>query len=370
MSLTLIAPLALLSFVIGLGLLLWFEWPPAAGAHLVFAVGVLPLILAAMTHFAPVLTRSPGVAGGTSLLSGFALGGGLWVFGALLWAPRGFVPGAVVAAGAAAVLAAWSWRLARGGFSRPHPCLHWYWAALLCLLLALAAISAAALWPQHYLPLKRAHVHLNLIGFVGLTAIGTLHVLVPTAGGFADPKAAERLRRGLPWALAGTFCVAAGAALFRPLAWAGAALWMVPLAGLAAMLWQARAAIWAAPASRLLGLAGLGYGALMAAGAGHGTGLFAPGGALGLYLLWFLAPLMTGATTHLLPVWWCGAEADRQQAPRARLGYGSFARAALFLGGGVVWALGHAWGLALGGTALLWYLVVVLGVALRLRQDA
>ena len=38
-------------------LLLAGETPPLAAAHLVFALGVLPLIFGAISHFVPVLTR-------------------------------------------------------------------------------------------------------------------------------------------------------------------------------------------------------------------------------------------------------------------------------------------------------------------------
>ena len=37
----------------------WRDWPPAAFWHLVFAVGAMPMVFAAMTYFTPVLTRTP-----------------------------------------------------------------------------------------------------------------------------------------------------------------------------------------------------------------------------------------------------------------------------------------------------------------------
>ena len=44
--------------VAALLLLLFTDPSPPAVAHLVFAVGIMPLIFAAITHFIPVLTRS------------------------------------------------------------------------------------------------------------------------------------------------------------------------------------------------------------------------------------------------------------------------------------------------------------------------
>ena len=39
------------------GLAIFSLWPPQAVAHVAFALGILPLILAAMSYFIPVLTR-------------------------------------------------------------------------------------------------------------------------------------------------------------------------------------------------------------------------------------------------------------------------------------------------------------------------
>jgi hypothetical protein len=100
-------------------------------------------------------------------------------------------------------------------------------AALSCLLLALAGRSwLGLLWPAGLCGLARlVHLHLNTLGFIGLTAIGTLHVLMPTVLGQPDPLVAQRLqppvavdalggvgaerpcRRGLPWlTLPGSAC--------------------------------------------------------------------------------------------------------------------------------------------------------------------
>jgi hypothetical protein len=50
------------------------------------------------------------------------------------------------------------------------------------------AIFAGLLWPAGYGALRLVHLHLNTLGFIGLTAIGTLHVLMPTVLGKPDPR--------------------------------------------------------------------------------------------------------------------------------------------------------------------------------------
>ena len=51
---------ALAAFFFNIVLQLLGEPSPLAMAHLVFTVAILPLIVGAITHFVPVLTRSGG----------------------------------------------------------------------------------------------------------------------------------------------------------------------------------------------------------------------------------------------------------------------------------------------------------------------
>src|SRR5512139_678864 len=197
----------------------------AATLHLVLAVGAMPLIFGAMTHFIPVLTRTRGAPAGLLALPILALAGGALVVAALglpgmAW---GRHAGAVMAATAAATLLVWSRRRRTLMLGRPHPGLAWYEAALACLACALLAILAGAVWQQQWAALRRLHLHLNTLGFIGLTAVGTLAVLLPTATSRPDPEVGPRLRRDLPWAVAGTLLVAIGAAWFAPLAGFGGA---------------------------------------------------------------------------------------------------------------------------------------------------
>ncbi len=368
MPLALLAPLSLAAFAAGILLIGWLPWPPAAAEHLILAVGVLPLILAAMGYFTPVLTRGGPAPGRLALVPLLGLLGGVGVFLALLlWPPR-FHAAALPALAAAGWLAVWMWQRGRAGLGAPHPGLAWYLAALACLVLALLAILATALWPAQWLALKRLHLHLNLLGFVGLTAVGTLRVLLPTARGRPDPQAAARLRGDLPYAVGGTLLVAVGAAWLPPLAVGGALLWLVPLVRFIPGL--DRTLLREGGAALLLAIALAGYTVQMALGVLHGMGGPGMDRAVGLFFCWFLFPLVLGASTQLLPVWWAGPVAGRQAVVRRALASGSPARALLLLAAGALWSVGSRWGLALAAGALAWQLGRVVWVRLRTASKA
>ncbi|PWB58834.1 MAG: hypothetical protein C3F18_01730, partial [Nitrosomonadales bacterium] len=116
----------------------------AAHIHLVFALGVMPLIMGAMIHFVPVLTRSGMAARQVELLAGLA-----WQAGLLAAAFFAFsLPESVrlfaasLALLAVARLAGWQWMRARAALGSPHPGVYWYLAALLCLAMGLLAVAA------------------------------------------------------------------------------------------------------------------------------------------------------------------------------------------------------------------------------------
>lgn len=339
-------------------------WSPhtgrAAGLHLMFAVGAMPLIFGAMTHFIPVLTRSRQPAAWLAVVPVLGLAGGALVVGALstpdlLWGQHA---GAVLALVAAATLFVWSRRRRAGMLGRPHPCLAWYEMALACLGLALAAILASAAWPQQTFALRRLHLHLNTLGFIGLTALGTLAVLLPTVVGKPDAGTAARLQRDLPSAAGGTLLVAAGAAWFAPLALLGASLLAIAWARLgASWLTRYRAEVFAAHgAAPLLAAAWFGLGGALVIGtAAPHVGALVPTAA---FVAGFLLPLVSGAATQLLPVWLQpGVQRAWHATLRARLARYGGIRAALFCVGGVAAGTGFDWGLYLAAAALLWFML-------------
>jgi hypothetical protein len=200
-------------------------------------------------------------------------------------------------------------------------------------------------------------MHINTVGFVGLTAVGTPNVLLPTAGGYNDPIVADRLATEIKFGFAGSLCVAAGAAAWWPLSWAGAALWAVPLSGLLETLWRREVWRWHR-ASVPLAAALVGFALVQASGILHAVGLVPYDRSLGLFFLGFLLPLVSGALSYLLPVWlWPGAQAARQARVRSRLAWGSGLRAAIFLAAALLWVGGVSWSIHLALAALAWFLV-------------
>jgi len=333
--------------------------PPAAHIHLALAMGVMPLILGAMTHFVPVLTRSAVPPARVQLMPMLMLATGALTVFSFSALNQAYYVAALLALAVAAVFIGWIISRTSNPLNKPHPCLHWYLAALACLILALAAVAAMLLWPEQRLALKRLHLHLNTLGFVGLTAVATLQVLLPTAAGRFDPQAASRLRKDLKWALGGTLFIACGAAWLKPLAWLGAMLWAVPLTNLgkawfALYINEIRRLHGAAPS---LAAALAGFAAALLFGALHAGGLLSSTNTAHAFILAFLFPLVTGAVSQLLPVWLRpGQQTAWHALTRQKLVHTGGIRGMLFLAGGVLIGLGWHNGIWLAAAALFAFL--------------
>jgi hypothetical protein len=363
---------AVVAFAAALALILSGGASPAAAAHIAFAAGMLPLIFGAMMHFVPVLTRSgtPTTMGRMPLVF---LAAGLLAAGAFT-EPAWFNPlvhaGAGLAFLASLAMATWILRRGRAALGASHPGLHWYLAAVLCLVLALAAVLAMPALPAQRAALRLFHLHLNTLGFIGLTALGTLAVLMPTAAGRPDPDAAGWSRRMLPLAMTGVLLAAAGAAWWRPAAYAGALLLFVPVA-LLGTAWVVRfpgevLRLHGAAPSLALALAGLL--ALLSFGALHAQRRLEGGDAIFGFLLAFLLPLVTGAVSQLLPLWLKpGAQTDWHRAARARLGRFAVLRGLTFVAAGLGVALDWPAAAWLAAAALAAFAMQALGVFLRRR---
>ena len=331
--LPLLAIAALMSLLTAGLLMIAGQGAPQLAAHVAFALGVMPLILAAIRYFVPVLTRSAG--------EGFAAwwppllawaGGMLAVFSfASDFSPTRLSLAATLGGLAALSLGGWTLHRARHMFGPRHRGLDWYLAALGFLLLGLLAVVLMPLFPSQRTALRLFHLHANLLGFIGLTALGTLQVLLPTCLGKADPNAALRLRRDLKWAAAGTLCVAVGVSSPLPdfaskagpaLALLGAMLygWVI-LRMLNA--WQSRfgkTLLQLHGAAPSLAAAAMGLLGLVALGVAHGFGWLPPRPAVAGFMIAFLLPLVSGAAAQLLPVWLRpGVQGPWHQALRTRL---------------------------------------------------
>ncbi|MBS1139916.1 MAG: hypothetical protein H6R13_1369 [Proteobacteria bacterium] len=339
---------------------------PLAVAHLAFAVGIVPLIFAAMMHFVPVLTRTgdtdprlvglPMIAQATGLVA---------VAGMQGWLAYDFVYAAatldLILAG---VLLNWIALRARASLGSPHPGWRWYGVALGCLVLALSAILLIPVWPSYWRALRLFHMHLNILGLVGLAALGTLPVLLPTALGKPDPEAAGWLRRRLWLVASGALVIATGAIIAWPFAAPGTALLLVAALGLAGQ-WIRRFGAWSllrdgVAASLLAALMGLMI--TLVAGLLHGAGVLPTRPSLLAWGAGFLLPLVTGALSQLLPVWrWPGPTIPARNLMRQKLAASGTWRGLLFLASALALLSGHerlggafvACGLALFIIALL-----------------
>lgn len=361
---------AILAFLVAIVALV-LAIPPAAAFHLVFAGGAMPLIFGAIIHFVPVLTR--GAAPARPILTlpllvqlaGIATPLGL----------SGLLPewslhaAATTVSGAAGVMLYWVTRRLRTAFGPPHPGARWYGAALLCLFLAVSLVPVWLALPELRPALRLFHLHLNTLGFIGLAALGTLPVLLPTLLGQQEPRASARLQRALPLAVAGAVLIAAGAATTFWIALVGALLlgW-VAVGNLRA--WQ-RAfglrAIVSAGGTASLVAATLGFLLLLGAGIGHAAGGLPARPALAAFVALFLLPLVTGALSQLLPVWrFPGVSTPERRAMIRHLARGGQWRALLFVAGGLLLAFDYSVGIV---PALLGLVMFVASLWMAFRLD-
>ncbi|WP_126444750.1 hypothetical protein [Sulfuricystis multivorans] len=345
--------------------------PPAPTFHLAFALGSLPLIFGAIAHFVPVLTKSRAaepsihylplpvqVAG---LITPLALAGIL---------PQWFLHlAATIDAAAAVLLLFWVSRRLRAALGAPHPGAYWYGAALLCLFFALSLVPVWLMIPTLRPPLRLFHLHLNTLGFIGLAALGTLPVLLPTALRQFDATAAARLREDLLPALTGAVSIAAGATVGFWFAVPGAMLlaWVVGRDLFA--WWRVYGAKVGATATAPLFIASVGFLILLIAGLAHGAGGLAARPALSGYVAFFLLPLVSGALAQLIPVWrFPGVDSPARQVMQRRLAGGGRFRAMLFLGAGLALLFEAHWAWLLAALALADFVLRLLGALYNPRQ--
>jgi len=345
----------------------------ATHLHLAFALGVMPLIMGAMMHFVPVLTRTGKAARQVELLPVLAWQAGVLavVFFAFNLPDSVRLFAALLALLAALRLAGWQWMRTRAALGGPHPGVYWYLASLLCLMLGLLAVAGMDAWPAHYLAFKRLHLHLNLFGFVGLAAIGTLQVLLPTAAGRPDPEAASRLRADLPMALTGTLLIAFGAAWLPLLSWVGMAMWLLPLWRLGrAWLGLYREIIFQRHgAVPLLATALTGFVGALVAGGLHALGWLESAHVGHWWVFAFLFPLVSGAAGQLLPLWLRpGRQDEWHELARHRLTHDGGMRALMLLAGGAVALAGLRWGAVFALAGLLPFALLAGWIGLQSRR--
>lgn len=344
------------------------RWLPAALWHLIFAVGAMPMILSAMGYFVPVLTRGVPAPFSLALAPLTALAAGLGIVGFFMHGTMALRLAAPwLALLAIAGFAAWlglRWRRCLG---RPNPCLAWYAAALGLLALGLLAVALAPWLPGHARALRLFHLHINTLGFMGLTALGTLQVLLPTVAGKPDVDALARLRSDLRWSAGGALLLAAGAAWSTPAAALGALAYAWPVIRLARHAWRSLRPHLTSSGNTvpLLGAALAGLTLALAHGLAHAFGFALGANAVPLFAIGFLVPLVSGAAGHLLPVWLRpGVQDQWHRDGRRTLAFGTRTRAALLLFGGILAAAGLTAGYLLGALGGLWLAASMLRVTI------
>ncbi len=365
-----LAALVVVALAASFAALLLQDAPALIWRHIVFGVGVMPLILGAMLYFIPVLTRT-SPAGDAVLL--VPIGAFLLAIGAVIGFRYALVP---LIAGLILVLVVlefvWAWRRRAQVLGSAHPGVDWYLAALIALLLALSLIVSRVVWPGGWAITRVMHLHLNLFGFVGLTAIGTLRVLLPTVLAEQDQTAHVFLRRQLPIVLIGTLAIAVGSACWPTLAVLGALLWMWSSLSMLRSLWRYKQSWWAMQSAGIaLGSALIGWILVLCAGIAHGYGMVSADTVIAWLLYLFLLPLVTGASSYLLPVWrWPGRQSPEHTQMRERLMAFSGLRVAAFGLSAILVAVGINVAPMPAALVLLSYLLQVLFAFLRVRQSA
>lgn len=330
------ASLTLLALITSAGLAVSGVGSPLAVAHLAFAVGVVPLIFAAISHFVPVLTRTGNPSLLIRRLPPLAQGAGLLVVAAM----QGLIPygllhlAATVDIVLAIILLRWIFGRTKSTLGSPHPGWRWYGAAIVCLILALTAVLLMSVFPDNWRALRSFHLHLNSIGLVGLAALGTLPVLLPTAMSKPDPEAAGWLRRRLWIVAGGAVMLAMGTAIRWEFATPGAALVMVVALGLIGH-WGRRFGfrqLFVDGVTTSLTLAVIGLVLALASGVAHGAGFISARASLLAWGVGFLLPLITGTLSQLLPVWrWPGPIIPARPIMRQKLAATGSLRACLWL---------------------------------------
>lgn len=319
--------LAFLAASLALGVLLLLAPSPGLGlpfqarwlhVHLALAMGLGQAIMGATQHFAVALLAAPPPRRPLARAQwGFANAGALGLIaGALAGLPLLAAAGGLSLMTAVALVATSLYRMLRASLQTRDLAVRFYLAALVSALVAMAlGVLMLGGWAPAAAQggsMRLAHLHLNILGFLGLTIAGTLHAFFPTviAVPLASPSLALTTYRlwtaGVPLLAVGFLVGSTVTALAGGVVVTAAALCLT------ANLWRTRrqlpgplplagrhlyAATWYLLATCLLGLGWLGLGAL---GDGPAPGWLAAYSHLGL-VGWAVQTLL-GAATHLLPV--------------------------------------------------------------------
>jgi len=294
--------------------------PTASLYHIIFTLGIIPLILGAIIYFTPVLTRTQTAPPQIFLFPVLALVAGILVVSRLygvITIP--FMIPALLLNVVIIGLSYWMVQRQKKCLGTPHPCFYWYLAALGCLFVAVTVMGLTHWFPEHWQVFKRFHLHLNILGFIGLTAFSTLQVLLPTTAQYSDKETGKRLQQDLKFAVIAVILLSIGIMLESAVL--GIIGGIVYMAVVARFLWCLYdKPCWKNQPSQLLSLTLVHFFILLLFGLLHSLYLAVPDNTILLFFTLFLIPLIIGASSWLLPLWWYAPqERDKQLATRTSL---------------------------------------------------
>ena len=287
--------------------------------HLVLLGAATNAIVVWSEHFAAALLRTAPVTERAATLRALALN--LGVVAVLAGVPTGRTALAAAGAGLAGVVVlvhalTLAFRITGALPARLSGTVWFYVAAAAALLagmgLGLWLAGGVAGSADEYLALRLAHVHLNVLGWVGLAVVGTQFTLWPTVlRTHMVPGLEAAVRRSLPPLVAGVVVAAVGLALQqRGVALAGLAAYAAGLA--VALVPFARTARRRPPRTAAAWMLGAGMAWLVAAVLFDLGALAAGAGVADLdarlarlvpaVVAGFALQTLTGALTYLLPV--------------------------------------------------------------------
>ena len=285
--------------------------------HVLLLGAVTNAIVTWTVHFTTAMLHAPSPGPVLTVLR--LIGLNLGVLGILTGIGHGFpavtlVAGTVFAAAIVIHLVALSRMTKRGLGGRFTAAVRFYRAAPYALFAGMTAgvvmgIGAGGPWYEH---IYAAHLSLNLLGWVGLTVLGTLFLLWPTVLGARMADGAMRAaRRALPLCVAGLTLAAVGMlAASGPVAAAGLVLYLVGAVVSLVPAFQAKwRRVFERPAALMLAaavvwlLVGLGVEAVAAFTAPDPAELSDRiSGMLPWFLAGFVVQILVGSLTHLLPI--------------------------------------------------------------------
>lgn len=344
----------------------WLGWPILAVGHGLFAGVAMPLILAAMLHFVPVLTRTGGASSKSLVwivvlqLSGAVVAGAMAGILPWFWLKMAAVGATAIWAG----MGVWTFRRIRRTLGDPHPAVWWYLGAQICATSAFFSIALALNGTISFRAGRTLHSDLNTLGLVGGAAFGTWPVLLLTVLRIPPPPGfLLHFKRGIGFYTLGLFFVGVGALSSSYLFVVGALILLGCV--LFGVRFGNRLIAKSPPTSLALGWACLlsfsGFGVCLFLSILNQLGQVDAITVWIGFTLFFLLPLILSALSFLLPVWFFPRTIGLQQQAKEVLAQGALIRVC------ILWAAGL--GLVTGNTTAPGWIILscgllVLGVVL------